>query len=116
MHIPNPSPNKQDKLINEINMAKATERVPVLVTLKEKQQIALKAKSIGISVGELMRRATTAYKPTENEKLFESMMFNMNEATDKAEIMIDESIDFIKQSQLRIAQLESDAKNKQKRK
>lgn len=91
-------------------MATATERLPVLVTPKEKRQFALKAKKIGISVGELMRRAATAYSSTEDEKMLEALIIQMNMATENAERVIDKTLLFVAESNKRIAVMDAAAK------
>ena len=90
-------------------MATATERVPVLVTPKEKKQFVLKAKKLGISVGELMRRAAAAYKSNEDDKMLEAMIGQMNQATENAERTIDETLLFVAESNKRIARMEAAA-------
>jgi hypothetical protein len=92
-------------------MATATERVPVLVTPNEKALFVSKAKSIGISVGELMRRAAGAYKSSEEDKLLEAMITQMNKATDNTQNVIDETLLFVAQSNERIAKMEAAAKS-----
>ena len=49
-------------------MSTATERIPVLVTTREKGQIAKMAKDAGLSMGELLRRAASSYRTSEQDK------------------------------------------------
>lgn len=91
-------------------MATATERLPVLVTPKEKRQFTLKAKKIGISVGELMRRAATAYNSTEDDKMLEALIIQMNMATENAERVIDKTLLFVAESNKRIAVMDAATK------
>ncbi len=44
-------------------MASATERVAVLMSAEDKSAIEAKAQSMGVSVGELLRRGAAAYDP-----------------------------------------------------
>ena len=87
-------------------MATATERIPVLVTAKEKSQIALMAKNAGISMGELLRRAVSSYRPSEDDRVLEGMIDQMNKTTSQANTAIDKALAFVDASNKRIARLE----------
>jgi len=87
-------------------MATATERVPVLMTPNEKKQFVSKAKKFGISVGELMRRAATIYKPNDDDEILEAMISQMNQATENAERSIDDVLLFVAESNERIKRME----------
>ena len=87
-------------------MATATERVPVLMTPNEKKQFVSKAKKIGISVGELMRRAATAYKTSDDDQMLEAMINQMNQATENAGRSIDDTLLFVAESNKRIKIME----------
>jgi len=91
-------------------MATATERIPVLVTPREKKYFVSKARKIGISVGELMRRAATTYKPEEDEEMLEAMINQMNQATENTERTIDDALLFVAASNERINKMEADAR------
>lgn len=90
-------------------MATATERIPVLVTTTEKGQIANMAKSAGLSMGEFLRRAAAAYRPSEEDKVLEGMIDQMNKTTAQASAAIDEALTFVEASNKRIAAMERKA-------
>jgi hypothetical protein len=90
-------------------MATATERIPVLVTAKEKSQIAAMAKNAGISMGELLRRAVSSYRPSEDDRVLEGMIDQMNKTTSQANAAIDKALAFVDASNKRIAKLEQKA-------
>ena len=90
-------------------MATATERIPVLVTAKEKSQIAVMAKNAGISMGELLRRAASSYRPSEDDRVLEGMIDQMNKTTSQANAAIDKALAFVDASNKRIAKLEQKA-------
>lgn len=91
-------------------MAAATERVPVLMTGKEKAEIARKARQAGLSMGEYLRRAGKSYRPTEDDKALEGMIEQMILATDRADRAIDDALAFVEASNLRIAAMEAKRK------
>jgi len=88
-------------------MANATQRIPVLVTAKEKAQIARMAKDAGLSMGEYLRRAAASFHPAEDDKALEAMIEQMAKTTQQASRAIDEALAFIEASNRRIATLES---------
>lgn len=90
-------------------MAIATKRIPVLVTATEKGQIAKMAKSQGLSMGEFLRRAAASYRPSEEDKLLEGMIDQMNKTTAQASAAIDEALAFVDESNKRIAAMERKA-------
>jgi len=90
-------------------MATVTERIPVLVTVKEKTQIAVMAKNAGISMGELLRRAASSYRPSEDDKALEGMIDQMNKTTAQASAAIDKALAFVEASNKRIAAMERKA-------
>ena len=87
-------------------MTTATQRIPVLVTPAEKKQIARMAKDAGLSMGEYFRRAATAFLPSEDEKLLEGMIEQMNKTTAQANAAIDDALAFVEASNKRIAAME----------
>ncbi|MDR3220866.1 MAG: hypothetical protein LBU46_02500 [Candidatus Accumulibacter sp.] len=87
-------------------MTTATQRIPVLVTPDEKKQIAQMAKHAGLSMGEYFRRAAMAFRPSEDEKLLEGMIEQMNKTTAQANAAIDEALAFVEASNERIAAME----------
>lgn len=93
-------------------MSVANQRIPVLVTATEKTLIAKRAKKSGLSVGEYMRRAAQSYSPTEDETALGAMIDEMMKATDRAEKSIDDVLDYVAQSNERIAEMENVPKKK----
>jgi hypothetical protein len=91
-------------------MATATERVSVLMTPAEKKLIITKAKKTGVSVGEFLRRAAEGYRGNDDDKVLAAMIDQMNQATEKAELAIDDVLQFVAESNQRIAELEAKAR------
>lgn len=87
-------------------MATATERIPVLVTATEKGQIAKMAKAAGLSMGEFLRRAAASFRPSEDDKMLEGMIDQMNKTTAQVNAAIDEALAFVDASNQRIAEME----------
>jgi hypothetical protein len=87
-------------------MATASERIPVLVTVAEKGQIAKMAKAAGLSMGEYFRRAVASFRSTEDEKMLAGMIDQMNKTTAQAGAAIDEALKFVDASNKRIAAME----------
>lgn len=94
-------------------MAAATQRIPVLVTPAEKNQIAKMAKDAGLSMGEFFRRAAMAFQPAEDEKLLEGMIEQLNKTTMRANLAIDEALAFVEASNERMATMERQAQLRQ---
>jgi hypothetical protein len=84
----------------------------VLVTPTEKKQIARMAKDAGLSMGEYFRRAATAFRPSEDEKLLEGMIDQMNKTTAQASAAIDDALAFVEASNKRIAAMEQAIRQK----
>jgi hypothetical protein len=91
-------------------MATANERIPVLMTTKEKTRIAKKAKEAGLSMGEYMRRAAESFHPDDDNKALEAMIDQMIKATEQAEKAIDDALAFVEASNKRIEKLEAKRK------
>lgn len=91
-------------------MTTATERVPVLMTTKEKTRIAKKAKEAGISMGEYLRRAAESFRPTEDDKALEAMIDQMLKATERADQAIEDALKYVDASNRRIAAMETKRK------
>ncbi len=87
-------------------MATATERIPVLVSTAEKARIARMAKSAGLSMGEFLRRAAVAFRPSDDDKLLEGMIDQMNKTTTQANAAIDKALADVEASNQRIAAME----------
>ena len=91
-------------------MTTATERIPVLVTPAEKKQIARKAKTAGLSMGEFLRRAAASFHPSEDDQVLEGMIGQMVKTTARASAAIDEALAFVEASNKRIKSLEAKRK------
>lgn len=90
-------------------MATATERIPVLVSAAEKGQIAAMAKSSGLSMGEFLRRAAASFRPSDDDRMLEGMIDQMNKTTARANAAIDEALALVEASDQRIAKMEKRA-------
>jgi hypothetical protein len=88
-------------------MGSATERIPVLVTAEEKDRIAERAKSAGLSMGEFLRQAAASFLPSEDEKILEGMIEQMAKTTAQASAAIEDALAFVEASNKRIAALEA---------
>lgn len=91
-------------------MASITERIPVLVTPKEKTRIANKARQAGVSMGEYLRRAAAAFTPADDDELLEGMIVQMVKTTAQADAAIDDALAYVEASQARIAAMETHAR------
>lgn len=91
-------------------MATATERIPVLVSAKEKHRIAKMAKEAGLSMGEYLRRAAASFRPSDEDEILVGMIDQMLKTTAQASAAIDEALAFVAASNKRIAKLEAQSK------
>jgi len=91
-------------------MAGAVERIVVQATAQEKKAIAAKAKKLGLPIAELMRRGATAYRSTEADKELGALADAATAAAERASASIDRALEFIEDSNKRIAALEASAK------
>lgn len=87
-------------------MGAATQRIPVLVNAVEKGRIAAMARKSGISMGEFLRRAATAFQPEEDDKILEGMIAQMRKTTLAANAAIDRALASVEASNRRIDALE----------
>ena len=92
--------------LNEVIMATASERVPVLMTTEEKVFIKSRAKEEGITTSEYMRQAAKNYQSVSNDNDMLKMIGEMNKATQKAEGAIDDALSFVAESNKRIKAME----------
>jgi hypothetical protein len=90
-------------------MAAAVHRIVVQATPQDKKAIAAKAKRLDIPVSELMRRGAFAYKTSETDEELGALADAAKAAADRAGTAIDEALDFIDQSNQRIAAMEARA-------
>jgi len=86
--------------------ANATARIVVQATPAEKRAIASKAKTLGIPVGELMRRGASAYAPESAQDELAQLADAARAAADRSCAAIDDSLAFIAASNARIAKME----------
>ena len=87
----------------------ASVRIPVRVTAAEKRRIAKMSKAAGLSMGEFFRRAAASFGPSEDDKVLEGMIHQMNIATARASAAIDDALAFVEASNKRIARMEPKA-------
>lgn len=88
-------------------MATASERIPVLVSTAEKARIARMAKTAGLSMGEFLRRAAAAFRPSDDDdKILAGMIDQMNKTTAQANAAIDQALADVEASNKRIAAME----------
>jgi hypothetical protein len=90
-------------------MAGATERIVVQATPQDKKVIAAKAKRLGLSISELMRRGAVAYETGESGAELAALADAATGAADRAGTAIDAALDFITASEKRIAAMEAKA-------
>lgn len=88
-------------------MATATQRIPVLVTVREKARIAKMAKAAGLSMGEYFRRAAASFHPSEDDLMLAGMIEQMVKTTAHASAAIDDALAYVDASNKRIDALES---------
>lgn len=88
-------------------MATATQRIPVLVTVRQKNEIARLAKAAGVSTGEYFRRAAMAFRPAEDDRILAGMAEQVSKTTARASAAIDEALAYIEASNRRIAAREA---------
>ncbi len=87
----------------------ASERIPVLLTTAEKGRIAKMSKAAGLSMGEFLRRAAASFRPSEDDKVLEGMINQMNKTSAQASAAIDDALAFVEASNKRIARMERKA-------
>ena len=88
-------------------MAAAVERIVVQATPQEKKAITAKAKRLGLPISELMRRGATAYQSKEADEELGALADAARAAAERASTAIDRALDFIEESNRRIAALEA---------
>ncbi len=92
--------------VNANRSGTATARIVVQATPAEKRAISSKAKTLGISAGELMRRGASAYAPESAQDELAVLADAARDAADRSCAAIDESLTFIAASNARIAKME----------
>lgn len=95
-------------------MSLAVERVVVQIAPEDKRRIAAKAKKLDMSLSELVRRAAFAYTTKEDDDDLGMLADAAKKAADSSAASIDEAMNFIEESNLRIAAMERAAANAQR--
>lgn len=85
----------------------ATARITVLMTVQAKARIARRAKKVGLSLGEYIRRAAAAFPPFGVDLSQECLVDQLCAATERANTAIDDALDFVNVSNRRIALMET---------
>jgi len=88
-------------------MAAAVERIVVQATSHEKKAIVAKAKRLGLPISELMRRGAEQYWPSDETEELEALAQAATAATERCVAAIDDALEFIEQSNRRIAAMEA---------
>ncbi|CAG7855992.1 hypothetical protein MCAMS1_00321 [biofilm metagenome] len=88
-------------------MTTATERIPVLVSKVQKQQLTAKAKAAGISTGEFLRRAGESYSASEDQDLLEGLLEQVVKITANTGQAIDDALEYVTASEQRLAKLDA---------
>lgn len=89
--------------------ATAVEFIVVQASPQEKKAIFAKAKRLGLSISELMRRGATAYQSDEADEELNLLADKAKVATDRACESIDDVLSFVEVSNARIAAMEAKA-------
>ena len=87
----------------------ASERITVFLTTAEKWRIAKMSKAAGLSMGEFLRHAAVSFRPSEDDKVLEGMINQMNKTSVQASAAIDDALAFVEASNKRIARMERNA-------
>ena len=87
----------------------ASARIVVQATEQDKRAIAAKAKQLDLPVAELMRRGAFAYEIGDTNDELLALADAAKSAADHAGAAIDDALDFIAASNLRIAAMEAQA-------
>jgi hypothetical protein len=90
-------------------MSAAVERIVVQATAQDKKAIAAKARRLEMPVSELMRRGAFAYESDSAELELATLADAARGAADRAGAAIDDALDFIAASNLRIEAMARDA-------
>ena len=90
-------------------MPLAVERIVVQASKQDKANITAKAKKLGVSVGELMRRSAAAYTTSDDEDDLIILAESAKKAAERASASIEDSLEFIAASNKRIHAMEQDA-------
>ncbi len=88
-------------------MQLASHRVVVQIAPEDKRKIADKARSLDIPLSELMRRGAFAYSAQSDDIELGALADAARQAASSAALAIDDVVDFVNQSNLRIAAMEA---------
>lgn len=91
------------------NMASEKERITILMSPHEKKRLVSRAQHAGLSVSAYLRLAADSYYTAQDETNLCLLLKQMNLATERAERAIDETLEFVRDSNQRIAKMESRA-------
>jgi hypothetical protein len=67
------------------------------------------SKAAGLSMGEFLRGAAASFRPSEDDKVLEGMIDQMNKTTAQASAAIGDALAFVEASNKRIARMERKA-------
>jgi hypothetical protein len=90
-------------------MAAAVHRIVLQATAQDKKTIVAKAKKLNIPISELMRRGAFSYEAGDTDADLGALADAAKVAADRAGAAIDDALDFIAQSNRRIAAMEAKA-------
>jgi hypothetical protein len=90
----------------------ATDRLPVLLSPKQKQRIAQRAKRANLTMGEFLRRAAEAYRPDEDAAGLDRLINFARTSATQASQAIDAALTAVAASERRIQRMEARAKSK----
>jgi hypothetical protein len=90
-------------------MATATERIPILVTKRDKAKFARKARAHGLSISEFARTAMNRFDPSaqDEEKALDGVLEQVRRGTAEAGRSLDAALAFCAESNARIARIEA---------
>ena len=90
-------------------MAIASERLVVQLTAKEKREIRWRAREAGLNLSEFVRRAATGVADMDDALL--GLLDRAERAAKEGIALIDDALEFVKASNVRIARMEAEAKS-----
>jgi hypothetical protein len=91
-------------------MTAAVKRIVVQATPQDKKAIVVKAKKLGLSISELMRRGAIGYDSDEAGEELAALADSAKGAAERACAAIDDALAFIEASNKRIAAMEAKAR------
>jgi uncharacterized protein (DUF1778 family) len=85
----------------------ATERIPLLVTPKQKAAFTKKAKASKLTVNEFVRRAAEVYNPGDDDEALTRLVAQVKQTTQEATAALDAALKSCADSNRRIANMEA---------